>query len=141
MKFTTIFAVAALLLAGCGGNATKTAAEPAGEATLEGSWQLIELDGMSMHAGIDPPTLAVNDGQVSGFAGVNRLAGGLAGEGELLFGPLATTRMAGPPPAMELETRYLAALQQATGWRIEDGRLLLQAAGDTLAIFEPAAVE
>ena len=96
---------------------------------------------MSMHAGIDPPTLAVADGQVSGFAGVNRLAGRLAGEGELLFGPLATTRMAGPPPAMELETRYLAALQQATGWRIEDGRLLLQVGGETLATFEPMAPE
>ena len=60
----------------------------------------------------DPPTIAFGqDGSVSGGAGVNRFTGTWSlDEGVLVFGPLATTRMAGPPERMDLERRFLDVL-------------------------------
>lgn len=60
----------------------------------------------------DPPALRFGtDGRVSGSTGINRLAGdyALVG-GVLIVGPLALTRMAGPPDRMELESAVVAAL-------------------------------
>lgn len=52
-----------------------------------------------------------DDGQVSGSGGVNRLTGAYSVDGPVLtFGPLATTRMAGPPELMAEEQAVLAAL-------------------------------
>ena len=61
----------------------------------------------------DPPTIAFEeDGSVSGGAGVNRFVGTWSmDEDVLVFGPLATTRMAGPPERMDLEHRFLAVLE------------------------------
>lgn len=115
---------------------TKTGDEsPA--ADLEGTWALLQVGDTGMHGGFQVPTLAISGDSVSGFAGVNRFTGQLASEGPFLFGPLATTRMAGPGPAMKLETRYLAALQQATGWQVEGegDSLMLTSDGNVLATF------
>lgn len=108
---------------GCAGGPATSSGEP------DGRWELTRLGDIEMHEGIPRPTLLVRDGTVGGFAGVNRFSGSLASEGPFLFTPLATTRMAGPPPAMELETRYLAALQQATAWKTEGDALVLSADG------------
>lgn len=135
-----IVATVLALLCACATDAPPPADAPAGadtHASPEGEWQLVRLGDMPMHEGIQPPTLAVAGRQVTGFAGVNRYTGARADEGEVLFGPLATTRMAGPPAAMELETRYLAALQQATGWRLEDGALVLLSGEATVLTFRP----
>ena len=130
-----IFALATLLVAGgCAGQAP-TAGNPPQAGGIDGEWVLTDVGGIPVHGGVQAPTLRVDGESVSGFAGVNRFSGGLAAEGPFLFGPLATTRMAGPAPAMELETRYLAMLQQATGWRIEESRLVLSAEGQTIARF------
>ena len=104
----------------------------------EGPWELTRLGDIEMHSGMPRPTLVVADGGVSGFAGVNQFNGSLAAEGPFLFTPLATTRMAGPPPAMELETRYLAALQQATAWKVEGDGLVLSAEGIEVLEFRRA---
>lgn len=71
-------------------------------------------------------TLIFEDGRIAGFGGVNRYAGEytLAGE-ELVFGPLAVTRMAGPPEAMESERRYLDALGRVARVAFEDEALVL----------------
>ena len=61
---------------------------------------------------------------------MNRLTGTFAlNEGELRFGPLATTRMAGPEEAMEREQAFLAALERVTSYEL-DGRTLTLLAGD-----------
>lgn len=63
-------------------------------------------------------TLGVSgEGEVSGFAGINRFEGRL-GE-DRLFGPLATTRMAGPHELMAQERIYLSHLSAAHGYEIE----------------------
>lgn len=133
--FIRLMGIATLaLVGGC-------AAQPPGAASAEGAWKLVQLGDLHLHAGIEAPTLVVAGDEVSGFAGVNRYTGRLADEGEFLFGPLASTRMAGPPAAMELETRYLSALQQATGWRVEEGQLRVVSGDDLVAVFEPATAD
>ena len=48
---------------------------------------------------------------------------------ELRFGPLATTRMAGPESAMQREAAFLAALERVTSYAL-DGRTLTFSADD-----------
>jgi heat shock protein HslJ len=78
------------------------------------------------------------DGKASGFAGVNRWFGTCTANGaSLAFGPLVSTRMAGPPARMELEQQYLRVMATVTQWSIADGRLRLSDATTVVAEFEP----
>ena len=54
-------------------------------------------------------------------------------ENELRFGPLATTRMAGPEDAMQRERAFLAALERVTSYEL-DGRTLALLAGDDVVV-------
>lgn len=89
----------------------------------------------------DLPTLRFEgDARVSGFAGVNRCSGSVAigdvgamGETPLRFGPIATTRMAGPPDRMALESAFLGMLGEVRAARTTtgpDGVSLLVLLGD-----------
>ena len=53
----------------------------------------------------------------------------------LKFGPLLTTKMAGPPELSELESRFLRALEQVTQWGIEGEELRLFAGNREVARF------
>jgi heat shock protein HslJ len=65
-------------------------------------------------------------GTVSGSAGVNRLHGPAeVHDGRVRIGPLALTRMAGDPEAMDSEAAFVAALEDVTGMRTEGDRLTL----------------
>jgi heat shock protein HslJ len=97
-------------------------------------WTLVELAGEPAEMGADepPPSLAfdLEESRVSGWSGVNRLTGTFAlSEDELRFGPLATTRMAGPEDAMRRERELVAALERVTTYDL-DGRALTLLAGD-----------
>ena len=84
-------------------------------AVLEGEWTLSAIEGFDIPAGLrGEPGLSVDsEGRVSGFSGVNRFSGTLDPDGTGVFRPLATTRRAGPPDAMALETAFLKALDSA----------------------------
>ncbi|MFZ4717903.1 MAG: META domain-containing protein [Ilumatobacteraceae bacterium] len=77
--------------------------------------------------------LTIEDDRISGNAGCNRFSGPLATtDGGLQIGPLMSTRMfcedeeAGSGPTiMEQESALLAALEGATGHRLEGSRLTL----------------
>ena len=91
-------------------------------------WALVELDGAPVEIGADEiaPTLVLDleESRVSGSGGCNRLSGAFAlSEDELRFGPLLTTRMACPEPAMARERSFLAALEAVTAYEL-DGRTL-----------------
>jgi heat shock protein HslJ len=79
-------------------------------------------------------------GGVSGSAGCNRYTGAFDASGDaIVFGPLATTLMACPPPASEVEAAYLAALRAVTAYAVTADRLvLLDASG--AAVVEYTAV-
>ena len=102
--------------------------------TLEGTeWRLVALGGEPVAAGDNrsaPGFRLVADGRkVQGNAGCNRMMGSYQHDGgSLKFGPLASTKMA--CPAMETETRFLAALDAATRYELAGSNLTLFA-GDT----------
>jgi heat shock protein HslJ len=100
-------------------------AEP--EKRLLRTWRVVALAGEPIPGGVQV-TMALNaGGRIGGTSGCNRYGGqaqALRG-GALAVGPLMSTRMACPPPRMEVETRFLALLQSATRWSLSSGRLML----------------
>jgi heat shock protein HslJ len=77
------------------------------------------------------------DGKLGTTVGCNRMVGKAKIDGDrLTVGRLASTRKACPPPLMELEGRYAAALGATRSFRIE-GRLLkfVDGAGHNQIVF------
>ena len=97
-------------------------------------WALVELEGEAL-AGADDAcrprlVLDLEESRVSGSGGVNRLAGTFAlSEEELRFGPLLTTRMAGPEDALRREQTFLDVLGRVDSYEL-DGRTLTLLTGD-----------
>jgi len=115
-------------------------------APLEGTrWVLAEIGGNRAAMGLDdePVTLQLDRAVrlATGYAGVNRFSGVYDLDGaSLRFGPLATTRRAGPPEAESLETAVLAALAAVSGWKVTGESLeLLDHTGSRLMRFDAAA--
>lgn len=87
-------------------------------------------------------TATFEDGQVSGKGGCNRFVGPYVRDGDgLALGPLASTMMACPEPAMSIETGFHAAVSRVAGLvdhgdTLElvdgDGRVVLRFAAATL---------
>ena len=101
-------------------------------------WTLVELDGEPLEIGPDEiqpmVVLDLEESRVSGSGGVNRLTGTFAlSESELRFGPLATTRMAGPEHTMRLEERFVAALGRVTSYELDGATLTLLAEDEAVA--------
>ncbi len=110
-----------------------------------GELPLAELNGAPVadrvaRVGARTPTLRVEaDGRFSGQSGVNRYAGRAdaeaLGRGAWSPGPIASTRMAGPPGANDLEVEFLAALERAGTVRIDGRRVTLRAGSADVAVF------
>ena len=101
-------------------------------------WRVLSVDGASLPMGL-APQITFSDAQITGNAGCNRITGSaeLSGEG-LHLGPLATTRMACPEPAMALERRVLDALSTVTTYDFkESGDLLLRSGAQTRLQLRP----
>lgn len=90
------------------------------------SWVVEELAGAAVAAPM-PQLSFGDDGRVTGSTGVNRLMGRYElADGTLVVRDAVTTRMAGPPEAMEQEQRLLAVLSEprtvvVVGERLELG--------------------
>ena len=125
----------AVMLAGCG---QSVPAAPKG-GTLTGiQWQLDVLNGAQAPAWPTPVTATFDGKMLSGFSGVNTYSGPYtaAADGAFKAGPLASTLMAGPPEAMQLESGYLKALEQATTYLAAEGKLTLYGSdGAPLIVF------
>lgn len=97
-------------------------------AALVGAWVAEDIRGAGVIDG-PPSTLDIAaDGGVSGRAGCNGFRGQARIEGaRFAVGPLAVTRMACPPAAMNQETRFLDALSATTRYATlpETGKLVL----------------
>jgi heat shock protein HslJ len=122
------------LLAAC---ATSPAPRLAGT-----TWRLSAWSVSSLRADEFEITARFADGGVSGRSAVNTYTGAVTiGPGNAIaFGPMATTRMAGPEPAMRAEGIYLRLLGDARSWSIDDGKLTLRdAKGNDRLVFVPAA--
>ena len=107
------------------------------------NWTLVSyFDGTAIQ---QPPadaevTLAFADGAAGGKSGCNRYQSAVTiGDDTLRFGPTMGTKMACPPPVMEVEQAYLRALEMVATWRITDDTLDLQdGSGQTILTFSRA---
>jgi heat shock protein HslJ len=123
-----------------GGCASSGAADPA---ALEKAWVLESLGGTTALTPADPAvtsTLTLKDGEASGSGGVNSFGGSYtaSSDGDISFGALNSTLMAGPEPAMKQETAFFKALADAKHFEFNQGKLVLSGTGnDTLAVLAP----
>lgn len=141
MKWLLTSIVAALAMTACGGASDSEpqvsgsdAAKVAVPAALNPGKEWILISGVDAAYG---STLRFDPGDVSGRAPVNGYFGpGTAtDEGGIELGPLASTKMAGPPERMKAETEYLQLLGQANAWQVIDERLELSGGSDAVLVF------
>jgi len=100
------------------------------------AWRLTAWSVSSLAATDFAITARFADGGVTGRSAVNTYRGtATIGPGNAIaFGPMITTRMAGPEPAMRAESAYLALLASATSYALDDGRLTLADAGGNVVL-------
>ena len=115
-------AVVAMALAGCATTPDEAEPEATAVSDLNGEWQLTkgaDADGALTVNGT-PVTLIIADDAVSGQAPCNTYTGEVEIDGDsITFGTIAQTLMACTDDARtELETRYLAALEEVTGSKL-----------------------
>jgi putative lipoprotein len=73
-----------------------------------------------------PPSATFVDGTVSGWTGCNRFRAQYRLDGAALtIGPIASTKMACPPPADEVERAYLNTLARVARWRPDRADLVV----------------
>jgi heat shock protein HslJ len=96
-------------------------------------WRAVEIDGSPVATANSKrePHLVFNaEGRVSGSTGCNRLTGGYKQDGgNLSFTPLATTKMACPPPIDAQERSFLRVLGAVAAMRESGNTLELMDAG------------
>jgi heat shock protein HslJ len=131
-------ALVAATLSGCAAPAPADNTQPEATAVsdLNGEWQLTkasDADGALAVNGI-PVTLAIADDSASGQAPCNSYTGEVDIDGDSVeFGTIAQTLMACTDDARtELETRYLAALEEVSGSTLTDETLTLT--GDSVTL-------
>ncbi|MFK7848892.1 MAG: amidohydrolase family protein [Rhodothermales bacterium] len=98
-------------------------------------WTLTTLSGK----GVDlenPPTINFSRGKLSVFGGINRLSGSYALVGDsVVMGELVSTKMAGPPALMELESKFAKALASVDAFHVHGNELGLSSKGVIVATF------
>jgi heat shock protein HslJ len=98
-------------------------------------WMLVSLNGNAILAD-RPPILRFEDGQVTGFGGVNRISSSYKHDGrQLKFGQVISTRMAGDPVLMRMESSFLRALDSVDGYRVDGDELTLTDDKVIVAVF------
>jgi heat shock protein HslJ len=107
------------------------------------AWQVVALPGFSLAPGtslsLGGLTLRLEEpARAAGRSGVNRFSAQVTADASRLrFVNPVSTRMAGPPELMALESEFLARLQAVVAWKIDGDRLRLSdAAGGDLIVLE-----
>jgi heat shock protein HslJ len=114
-----------------GGALKQSKSEALGTVTIgtlaTNEWQLAQIDGQPLAAGVKPPVIHFEVSSVRGFAGCNRFTAPVkeVTPGVIDIGPAAATKMACPPEQMELEQKFLAQLDKVNGYSFMAGQLAL----------------
>jgi heat shock protein HslJ len=137
-----LIAASLIALAGCSSGSGSLGSGSADVSPLDGTqWRLTEWTLSSLSPTDFTITAAFANGQISGSSGVNTYSGQckLGPGAAFSAGPLASTQMAGPEPAMRAETAYLTLLGQAQSYKTAAGRLTLFDKGGNESLFFEAA--
>ena len=138
----------AMFVGGCASGGEKDAAKAEftsfssaaeGTSTLAGDWKVIELGEKPItellpadYKGRDPMLSIKPDGTVSGFSGVNQFGSEMQADqlirGRFALGPIAMTRMSGPPEFMSVEAKITMALSEPRRFSLKDNVLSLMPA-------------
>ncbi|MGH2371648.1 MAG: META domain-containing protein [Chloroflexota bacterium] len=114
----------------------------AGNALAGTSWRLVAFEEGQPPLEGSEITLefAAQERRAGGRASVNHYTSAVTiQEDQLTFGPIISTKIAGPEPLMEQEARYFAALEQTRSYRLAAGQLTLFDAGNQpLLVFVPS---
>lgn len=95
------------------------------------SWKLTDLCGEAVGTNTQASLEFLVGSRIGGSGGVNRFSGHMsADKSTVKVSPLMTTRMAGPPAAMELEGKYLKLLPKATALELSGDTLKITCAGE-----------
>jgi heat shock protein HslJ len=114
-------------------------------ADLQGRWSLARLGrNEPLPAGVEV-NIEFRDGQFFGLAGCNRYFGAIKGKVplDIVIGPIGATRMMCSPLIMQVEDRYLPALQHVKQFRFMFGQLALSYQDDKgwhTMLFTPQSV-
>ena len=131
-------AIALASLGGCAGSVSLD--EP-----LEGTpWRLVQIDGQSVAGAANPqaePRVQFDGGtqRMSGSGGCNAISGNYRRSGSVLrIGPVMSTRRACADAGFNaLETRFVAVLENTSGYNIRGAQLtLMDARSMPLAVLE-----
>ena len=105
---------------------TACASTGGGESTSLGDLAGTEWAMLNETRSSAPPTIAFTEDRASGYAGCNRWFASVGRTDQALdFNAIGTTRMMCEPPAMEAERAFIGALEGTSGFRIENGELVL----------------
>lgn len=110
---------------------TSTANSSGSEALYQKEWRLFEVQGAT-NSSTSKAMMLLTAGQpnkISGSTGCNRMSGSfeLSGTNSIKFLPLAVTKMAClDENANDTERKFIAALEQANNWSIQNDILLLK---------------
>lgn len=104
---------------------------PAASVTLLGTaWRLDRLTGAAIKGGAQPTLEFPTEGRASGNGSCNRFNGIVSlQDGAIMFGGLATTRMACPEAVMQQEEAYLSALRESVRFEADAEKLTIHSAG------------
>jgi heat shock protein HslJ len=93
----------------------------------DSEWRPMTIGGGGVPDGANPIIRFQDDGTVAGYTGCNRFTGSYSISGDRIdIGPLATTKMACPDLAMNLEDRILASLDHASTFVRDRANLTLR---------------
>ncbi len=118
--------IVAAVLAGCSLVQPSSALSPKVD-LRGGTWVAEDIDGAGVVDNAQSTMVFGNDGRVSGRGGCNQYSGTVELKGaSLILSQLISTKMACAPALMDQETRFLAALQAARSYKMnEDNELVL----------------
>ena len=99
------------------------------------AWRPTHLGEMKLEEASEMFIQFEEDGQVRGNGGCNRFFGSYELEdGSVQIGPLGSTRMACPEPAMSFEISFMEALRTSTTASLVGNKLVLRADKDIIAV-------
>jgi heat shock protein HslJ len=109
--------------------------EPSDAEFVIGTWRTVRLGGEDIPDDVVSTITFTEAGRAQGNSGVNTFGGSFQIiDTELEFGPMFTTRMAGPEPAMAHENRLLRALDGRRPYTFEADELVIGGGADEVRL-------